>query len=320
MPKPYESALVTGGTGFIGSHLCEALVERNYHVTIVDNLANSTLDNIKGIYDRVEFFQLDIRSSAFRELVRNKKFPVIFHFAANAYVPPSVENPEYDFHLNLFAPFYLLETLRCARLKTRLILASSAAVYGNPQQIPIPETTPTVPISPYGVSKLTTERYAAVYSQVYGLHTAALRLFSVYGPRQHKQIVYDFVRKLSANHDTMEILGDGTQVRDMVFVEDVVRAALLVLDNAPMAGEVYNVATGVGWSTLDIAETVSRAMHLQPKFNFTGSIRPGDSEKWIASIDRIKALGFRPEVSLEAGIGRIVAWYNTVYCRTLSMS
>jgi UDP-glucose 4-epimerase len=235
---------------------------------------------------------------------------VIFHLAGNAYVPPSIENPNYDFQANLAATFQLLETLRGSSFGPILIVASSAAVYGNPDRIPIHETGLAVPISPYGVSKLAMERYVAVYSRLYGLKAASLRLFSVYGPRQRKQIVYDFLEKLANNPNELVILGDGTQVRDLVYVEDVVRAALVVLDNAPLEGEVYNVAGGRGYSTAEIAQTMTGIMGLSTKFQYTGSIRPGDSEKWIACIDRIGALGFSPRISLEEGMKRTIEWYH----------
>jgi len=311
--KTYNrSVLVTGGAGFIGSHLCEALVRRDAHVTVADNLSNSTLQNLQNIADQIEFHELDLRSSAFRDLLLTGDFDVIFHLAANAYVPPSIENPDYDFQTNLVAPFQLLETLRGSGLGSTLIVASSAAVYGNPSRIPISETDITVPISPYGVSKLAMERYVSVYSPLYGLKAASLRFFSAYGPRQRKQIVYDFIKKISNNPGELVILGDGTQVRDLIYVEDIVQAALVVLDNAPLEGEVYNVAGGRGYSTREIAETMTNVMGLSPKFHYTGCIRPGDPEKWIACIDKISRLGFRPRISLEEGIKRTIGWYTSI--------
>lgn len=306
-----RSVLVTGGAGFIGSHLCEVLVEKSVQVTVVDNLSSGRIRNIQKIADRIEFHELDIRSSAFRDLLLTCDFDVIFHLAANAYVPPSIESPDYDLQTNLVATFDLLETLRSSGLDSTLIVASSAAVYGNPTRIPITETGLTVPISPYGVSKLAMERYVSVYSRLYGLKAASLRLFSVYGPRQRKQVVYDFIKKISNNPSELVILGDGTQVRDLIYVEDVVQAALIVLDNAPLEGEVYNVAGGRGYSTQEIAETLTNIMGLSPKFHYTGSIRPGDCEKWIACIDRIRRLGFSPRISLEEGMRRTTEWHDS---------
>lgn len=306
-----KSVLVTGGGGFVGSHLTEALVECGAHVTIVDDLSNGTLDNIASVSHEVEFYQIDIRSAAFKRLLLAGDFDAIFHLAANAYVPPSVESPEYDYEINLMAPFALLETLRQGHLRAALIAASSAAVYGNPCSIPISECDPTLPISPYGVSKLATERYVSVYASIYGLKAASLRLFSVYGPRQRKQIVFDFIQKLMRDGSRLEILGDGTQVRDMVYVKDVVQAALLIWERAPLAGEVYNVAMGTGLSTRQIAESVSDAVGFSPRFVYTGNVRPGDCEKWIACVDRIGALGFLPRYSFDEGVRATVEWYHS---------
>lgn len=306
-----QSVLVTGGAGFIGSHLCEALVHNGARVTVVDNLSTGTMQNLQKVAGQVGFHELDIRQSAFGELLLAQNFDVIFHLAANAYVPPSVENPDFDFQTNLVAPFQLLETLRTSGADSSLIVMSSAAVYGDPEIVPILETHLTAPISPYGVSKLATERYVSVFSQIYGLRAASLRLFSVYGPRQRKQIVYDFIKKVSNDPTELVILGDGTQVRDMVYVEDVVQAALVVLHNAPLTGEVYNVAAGHGYSTREIAEAMVEVMGLRPKFNYTGSIRPGDCEQWIAGIDRINKLGFSPRIDLKEGLRRTVEWYHS---------
>jgi UDP-glucose 4-epimerase len=306
------SSLVTGGAGFIGSHLCEALVNRGVHVIVVDDLSSGDIGNIERIATQIDLLQFDIRSSAFHRLVRTQQFDVIFHLAGNSYVPPSVKEPERDFSLNLHATFQLLETLRCQAPQTALIVASSAAVYGDPQAIPVFETALTDPVSPYGVSKLAMERYVAVYSRLYGLKAASLRFFSVYGPRQRKQLVYDFFQKLSRNPEELEILGDGTQVRDLVYVTDVTQALLLVHDRGSMCGEVYNVGTGVGQSTREIGEAVVRAAGLTPKVRFTGAIRPGDADKWIAGLGGLTKLGYVPQVMLDEGIQQTWEWYMTL--------
>ena len=181
----------------------------------------------------------------------------------------------------------------------------------TPEHIPILETDPILPISPYGAGKLALERYVYVYSKLYGLRAASLRFFSVYGPRQCKQIIYDQIKKLSGNPNEVEVLGDGTQVRDLLYVEDLVEAMLIVSEQAPLSGEVYNVASGQGHTTREIVETIAQCMDLRPKLNFTGSVRPGDPDKWVACIDRLRELGFSPRISLEEGIDRTARWYRT---------
>jgi UDP-glucose 4-epimerase len=303
------SALVTGGVGFIGSHLSEALVRRGIHVTIVDNLSSSKIQNIREILDRIDLCELDICTPAFRDFLLRSEFDVIFHLAGIASVPLSVENPEYDFQTNLMATFQLLESLRYGASSPVLIVASSAAVYGNPVRVPILEADTTVPISPYGTSKLAVERYVATYSRLYGLRAASLRPFSAYGPRLRKQIVYDFIKRLSNDSGELVIQGDGSQIRDFIYVEDIVRAALVVLENGPLEGEVYNVACGRGYSTQEIANLICSLLGVNPKFRYTGNTSPGDPEQWIACIDKIRMLGFEPRISLEEGLSRTVEWF-----------
>jgi UDP-glucose 4-epimerase len=300
----YGSFIVTGGAGFIGSHLCDTLVRRGAQVNVVDNLSYGKAQNIQEISDRIVLHELDIRDPLFKDLLLTGDFRAIFHFAGTASVPLSVEDPNNDFQTNLLATFELLETIRRSGLDLTLIVASSAAVYGNPRRIPISETDPTLPISPYGVSKLAMERYIFVYSRLYGLKAASLRPFSAYGPRLRKQIVYDFIKRLSNNADELTIIGDGNQVRDFIYVDDIVQAALVVLENAPLKGEVYNVASGQGYSTREIALTLCNVMGVRPKFNYTGSIKPGEPDKWIACIDKIRMLGFSPQIYLEEGLKR----------------
>ncbi len=192
---------------------------------------------------------------------------VIFHLAANAYIPPSVEDPAFDYALNLDTTFRLLEVLRGAAQPPRLVFTSSAAVYGDPQRLPIHESDPTVPISPYGVGKLAAERYVAVYSQLYGITASSVRLFSVYGPRQRKQVVYDLIDRLARDPARLEVIGDGTQERDFAFVDDVAAAIVLVGSDAPGRGEVYNVASGTSHS---IAQLVTPSA---PRWNSIPSSR-----------------------------------------------
>ncbi len=188
-----KSVLVSGGAGFLGSHLVEQLTSAGAVVTIVDDLSTGHRENLSAVSDAVELKVLDIRQSIWEQILNDNQYDVIFHLAANAYVPPSVERPAWDYQINLDSTFRLLEALHTIKWPGVLIYASSAAVYGNPVRIPICEDDPTVPISPYGVAKLAAERYNAVYSQLYGLRSASLRFFSLYGPRQRKQVVYDLI-------------------------------------------------------------------------------------------------------------------------------
>lgn len=302
--------LVTGGAGFIGSHLVEHLLAAGARVTVVDSLMTGRLEHLQALLPRVELVVGDLGDILRLGRIKLDEYQHVFHLAANAYIPPSVANPAFDFHENLNNTFLLLEALRQTPNAPRLVNTSSAAVYGNPVRLPIQETDPTVPIAPYGVSKLAGERYVAVYSQLYGMQAASVRLFSVYGPRQRKQVVYDLFCKLRANPRRLEMLGDGSQSRDFAYVADVVRALLLVATAAPNQGEVYNVASGTTHSIADLVKTCCRVCGLSPEIVYTGQVRPGDADKWVVDTSRLKTLGFEARVGLESGLASIHDWYS----------
>jgi UDP-glucose 4-epimerase len=305
--------LVTGGAGFIASHLVECLVRDGARVTVIENFGTGHESNLAAVRPDIDLIIGDMFDVLRLRRVDLAEFDTIFHMAANPYIPPSVENPAFDFHENLENSFALLEGLRKIQSRAVLVNISSAAVYGNPERLPICETDPTVPISPYGVSKLAAERYAAVYSQIYDLRTVSLRFFSVYGPRQRKQVIFDLYRKLRTDPHHLEIYGDGTQMRDFVHVQDIVQALILAATRAPARGEAYNVAQGTSVSIADVAAMWCRVLNLQPEITYTQAVRPGDAEKWEVDLSQIRALGFAPQVTLEAGLASIRDWYDATF-------
>lgn len=306
-----DRVLVTGGAGFIGSHLVEHLVAGGAQVTVIDNFCTGRLDYLQPVLPRIDLTIGDLGDVLRLGRVSLDDYERIFHLAANPYIPPSVDTPAFDFQANLYNTFLLLEALRCTSNPPDLVNVSSAAVYGNPSRLPIRESDSTVPISPYGVSKLAAERYVTVYSQLYGIRATSLRLFSVYGPRQRKQVVYDLLRNLLASPERVEILGDGSQQRDFVYVLDVVQAMMLAATAAPGEGEVYNVASGTTHSIAELAQTWFAVCDLRPEISYTGKVRPGDAEKWVVDLSELKKLGFKPQTSLEAGLMAIRDWYVT---------
>ena len=304
--------LVTGGAGFIASHLVEALVEAGLNVTVVDNFITGSAENLKAVNKKINVIVGDLGDLLRLNRLNVADYMYIFHLAANPYIPPSVENPAYDLYQNLQNTFALLEALRKATQRPRLINASSAAVYGNPARLPIRETDPTVPISPYGVSKLAAERYVAVYSQLYDIPAISMRFFSVYGPRQRKQVVFDILRKLHANPREIEILGDGSQARDFAFVDDVVQAMLLGAKKAPGKGETYNVASGTTYTIKDLVNLWCEICGVAPEIKYTGHVRPGDAERWEVDLSKLQTLDYRPQTCLEEGLRSVRAWYDNV--------
>jgi UDP-glucose 4-epimerase len=305
-----QTVAVTGGAGFVGSHLVEKLVGLGANVVVIDNLSSGRLQNISEVSGEVEMHQADILELEWKAFLKQKNLDYIFHLAGNAYVPPSIENPSYDYQVNLYGTFRLLEALREIAWTGKMIFASSAAVYGNPVSNPIKETDPTIPISPYGVAKLAAERYIEVFCKIYGLKAVSLRFFSLYGPRQRKQVIYDFCRKIEHNGEKLYIFGDGSQVRDFNYVTDTVQALLLTAQIAPAHGEVYNVASGKENSIADLAKLLCEVFHVSPQIEYSGAVRPGDADKWSVDISSLVSLGYHPEISLREGLQRTVDWYR----------
>jgi len=300
--------LVTGGAGFIGSHLVEELIRGAARVTVVDNLSSGRMRNLEAVRDRLELLQLDLSRDDLRPLLAERGFATIFHLAGFASVPESVNHPRQDFEKNVVATFNLLEAVREASPRTRVIVASSAAVYGEGKGEPLREDDLTLPVAPYGVSKLAAERYAAVYANVYGLRAASLRLFPVYGPRLRGLVIHDLARKVIENPRELFIHGDGTQVRDFNYVANVVDALLFVAERGALTGETYNVGSEEPVAIRDLAHMICRVMNADPRFVFSGEVRPGVAQRWYADITRIKQLGYRPRLKLAEGLAATIAW------------
>jgi len=306
-----KNILITGGAGFLGSHLAEELAAAGARVTLLDNFASGALENLTSILPRVELIRRDISSANWQEILA-AEYDFFFHLAGNAYVPASVENPQFDFDLNLKLTFEILESLRKSNWRGRFIFPSSAAVYGNPRRMPIRESDWILPISPYGVAKLAAERYLAIYHTLYGLNTAALRLFSVYGPRQRKLVVYDLIRKMMENSQRLPVYGDGSQMRDFIYVKDAVHAMMRVAQRGACAGEVYNVASGESHTIRQLLELIAHGLKVTPQIEYSGAVRPGEPEKWSVNVNRLKKLGFAPAYSLQDGLAETINWIRSI--------
>jgi nucleoside-diphosphate-sugar epimerase len=298
-----ERILVTGGAGFIGKHLVNALTQRNCHVTVVDRAVGYSTTQVQYICADIKEFVITPAS------VDN--YDIVFHLAGNSHPLPSVNDPLMDYTMNLDLSIHLLEAIRKSQKPIRLINVSSAAIYGNPEKLPISECDKPAPLSPYGVSKLAVENYVNVYSGLYNVYGISVRPFSVYGPGLYKQVVYDLIRKLINNPEKLDVYGNGTQVRDFIYIDDLVNAMVLVAEKG-ISGEVYNIASGTSYSINEIVDAISSAMSIQPEINYSGKVRSGEPDKWIVNIEKIQKLGFSNKINLHEGIGKTVNWVRTV--------
>lgn len=305
-----KKVLVTGGTGFIGSHLVEALLGAGAVISVLRQKQSPTIPNLEGMTDNICIIQADLLESRSLEFLGEDQFEYLFHLSANTDFQSSIINPIKDLQQNTISTLNILEKLKKISPETRIIFASTAYVFTGGSETPIKEDDATHPLVPYGISKLASERYVSTYSSLFGLRTATVRMFSVYGPRLQKQIVYDFMRRLTADPTRLEILGSGTETRDMSYVGDVVRGLTLVAEAAPLVGEAYNLASGQQTTTLQIAQEIAQSIGIEPAFEFTGNDRTGDPRCWFADTSRIRALGYRPQVDFGTGIRKTLDWFR----------
>ena len=301
-----KKILVTGGAGFIGRYLVNALLKKGSSVIVVDDFSKNTG---RLSLKKVKLIKVKLPNSEFSKILKREKPEAIFHLTGTSYVPLSVQYPLKDLRSNTEITLSILEAIRTVEPNTHMVYFSSAAVYGNPKKIPINEDDPVNPISPYGISKLAAERYAFVYSHIHNMKTASLRPFSVYGPYQRKQVVFDLIDKLHKNPNELFVHGTGSEVRDFVYVEDVTQACITVLERGKLEGEVYNVASGKPISIKNLSHKIASIMNLNPKIIFSGKVRSGDPVHWKANITKIQKLGYRPSVNLEEGIRKTIFWY-----------
>ncbi|SEV82588.1 NAD-dependent epimerase/dehydratase family protein [Natrinema salifodinae] len=293
--------LVTGGAGFIGSHLVEALIPQN-EVRVLDNFSTGDRANLP---DDVTVIEGDVRDPmALQEAARG--VDVIFHHAAVVSVSRSVDEPRQSNRTNLDASLLVLEQAR--QEDARVVLASSAAVYGHPDELPVPETASTAPTSPYGVQKLALDQYARLYEDLYDLPTVALRYFNVYGPRQqgpYSGVISTFLEQAWAGKP-ITVEGDGEQSRDFVHVSDVVRANLRAA-TTDAVGEAYNIGTGQRATVLELAETIRDVTDSSSPIVHRDA-RPGDIRHSGADTSKAdRKLGFEARVGLESGLRSLVS-------------
>jgi nucleoside-diphosphate-sugar epimerase len=301
-------ALVTGGAGFIGSHIVDELVARGIETFVIDNLSTGTLDNLaqhRGS-SLLHFMAGDAREA--EALLQDTSMDVVFHEAAIASVPKSVSHPMLVHDVNVNMTLQLLNYCVKAGVK-RFVFASSAAVYGILEGRAT-EDMACRPNSPYGAGKLAVEDYLHAYRRTYGLETVMLRYFNVYGRRQrysdYSGVITIFINKLLEGGRPV-IFGDGQQVRDFVHVDDIVQANMLAMESANAVGEMFNIASGRATSILELVRIVKELVGARGIDHQFAPPRPGDMKLGLASIDKIRAvLGYDTKVQMQEGLKGVI--------------
>jgi len=310
--------LVTGGAGFIGSHVVDAYIAQGHDVVVMDNLVTGHREFLNP---KARFYQLDIADrSAVRAAFAREQFDLVNHHAAQVDVRVSVADPLHDARTNITGLLTLLEACREFSVKRFIFISSGGVIYGEPEELPVPEDAPKRPISPYGVAKLASEFYLFSAKQTWGLDYIALRYANVYGPRQtpksEANVISTFARQLLRN-EPVTIFGDGQQTRDFVFVSDVVAANLLAterleeINRAPARSIddlAFNVGTGEETSVNELLERFSRALHRECEAQYAPP-RPGELQRNALDISKARRiLKFVPRVSLDAGLQETLNW------------
>jgi UDP-glucose 4-epimerase len=300
--------LVTGGLGFIGSHIVDYFANNGYDVTIIDDLSsnvlpencfNSVADLIKG----------DIADISVLDAVFSREYDYIFHFAANASVPESVKKEDLNFKSNVIGTYNIIR--KAAKHKPSIIFASSSAIYGEYNGKRVNEQDLARPTSPYGLSKLIDEDLCFHYGRMYGIKVIAFRLFNVYGPRQRRYVMSDLMEKISqASKKTTKkdivMLGTGEEVRDFVNIKDVMRALILPLKRDDMWGEAYNVGSGTYTKIKDVVHLVLNELNERYNITFSGKSWQGDISGLYADINKIRRFRFEPVIDLRTGIREFI--------------
>ena len=307
--------LVTGGAGFIGSHIVEALVQRGDTIRVLDNLSTGKQENLRSVQGRFEFLHGDLRNR--HDLTSAVAgMDVVFHEAALRSVPRSVDDPDSTNEINITGTLHLLLACREAKVK-RLVYASSSSVYGDNLKYPQTETMRAAPISPYAVSKLAGENYAVTFAKTFGVETVSLRYFNVFGPRQHPESQYAAVipkfMESATQGKPLEVHWDGKQSRDFTYIENVVHANLLAASAHGVSGDFFNVASGANVSLLKVISELEKLVGRPLKRHHTPQ-RSGDVRKTWADIRHAqKKLHYKPLVKFAEGLQRTWEWFRETH-------
>lgn len=300
--------LVTGGAGFIGSHISDAYINAGHSVVIFDNLSMGVKENINP---KAKFYQLDIRDEKVKEIFEQEKFDIVNHHAAQMDVRKSVDDPMFDASVNIIGVLNLLENCKTYGIKKFIFASTGGAIYGEQDYFPADENHPVRPLSPYGITKLATEKYLFYYEQVFGLPYVVLRYANVYGPRQNPHgeagVIAIFAKKMLEGGQP-HINGDGKQTRDYVFVEDVVRANILALDYAK--SDIFNIGTGIETDVNVLFNEIKKLTNSNCN-ELHAPAKKGEQLRSVLDTKKIeKELNWIPKYNIEEGLRLTVAFFK----------
>ena len=306
--KYMSKITVTGGAGFIASHLTDKLIEKGHDVVIIDNLSTGKKENLNL---KAKFYEADICDSKIAQIFQEEEPEIVFHFAAQIDIRKSVKNPIGDAKINILGSLNLLENCREVGVKKFIFASTGGAIYGDTNIIPTPETHPENPESPYGICKLTIEKYLHFYQKTYGLDSTILRLANIYGPRQNSKgeagVIAIFCDKMLKNKKVM-INGNGKQTRDFAYVNDIVEAAILVTKSEKSG--IYNIGTGKETNINEIFRKL-KELTISSCKEIHGPVKSGEQKR--SCLDYFKAkkeLNWQPTCNLDEGLEKTVDWFK----------
>lgn len=300
------TCLVTGPYGFVGRNVVRRFAEDGFRVVGAGRL--EPVDDVPVDSLLARFERLELPDPCLAELVAEERPDVVVHAAGPASVPFSMAEPVADFTGATGPWISLLDAVRLNSPDSRVLLVSSAGVYGNPVSLPVAEDAPIAPVSPYGFHRAVCESLGREYASVFGVRVAVARVFSAYGPGLRKQVVWDIAEK-AASGDGVRLFGTGAEARDFVHVSDVAGALRTIAQRGDFAGEAYNVATGTETSIREVAERVVGCVAPGTPVEFDGATREGDPVAWRADVSKLARLGFTPTIPLEDGLAGVCEWY-----------
>ena len=289
--------LIIGSKGFIGSHCVDYFATKGFEVFQADVNPSSESN----------YYKIETQNSDFSKPFKEHQFDVCINASGSAHVGFSFDNPSMDFELNVINVQKIVVAIRDYNVHCKLINFSSAAVYGNPQIVPITENDTCKPLSPYGFHKLQSELLLTEYHKFFGLNTCSLRVFSAYGPGLKKQLFWDLYQKAIQN-DEISLFGTGNESRDFIYIDDLIQILDLVIQNSPFQGSIYNVSSQQEITISEAAKVFLKEFLPEKQLVFTGAIKVGDPNNWLADMSKLKKYGFKPQFNLHLGLKKYAEW------------